>query len=198
MSSESSSKLAHARSQLLGRCGYAPGLAHQGGLLWHFWTGCYKEREHPHDIQIGMRTGPAGREQAGAFVVGEDAHTAPRLFELGHPLLQHIDELPLDRPLQITVEHFRKRNSLSQKALYFMWMTEIGDDTGHSKNEMHHFFKREFLPPKVIELNGHVSEQPPSIADLTTVQMSEYMERIQAFAGTELALMLTSPGQWAA
>ena len=113
-------------------------------------------------------------------------------------LTRHLDELSMDKPKQVTVEDFRRRRSNNQNSLMWMWLHEIAGDTGHTAEEMHEFFKGEYLPPKTIEVGDHVQNIRPSTRDLNSEQMSEYLERIQAFCGTELGLMLTLPGQWAA
>jgi len=114
-------------------------------------------------------------------------------------LIRHLRGLDLGKPKQIVVSDYRRKHTISQRGLYFVWMHQIGQDTGHTKDEMHQYFKHSLLAPQTLEINGHVVDVPPSIAKLNTEEMSDYMTQIQAFCGTELGLMLSIPeGKWAA
>lgn len=113
-------------------------------------------------------------------------------------ILKFIQNLKLDsaKPFIVTVEPHKKRRSLSQNALMWKWITEIvnavSEYTGHDADELHHFFKSKYLPPRVVEVGG---ETVPyyTTTKLTTAEMSEYMDKIYAFATQELGIILPLP-----
>jgi hypothetical protein len=101
-------------------------------------------------------------------------------------------------PFVVKVGPYKRRRSIQQKGLYFVWMGEIADATGHTKDEMHEYFKWKFLPPRLIEVGGKAITCAGSTEALNTEQMSDYMERIKAFAAQELNIMLLDPDEWLA
>ncbi len=104
--------------------------------------------------------------------------------------------LNLDKPWTITVEPFRKKRSLSQLRLMHAWIGEVvkhvSEHTGYTHDDVHEFLKQKFLTPKTIEIDGRVSRRWTT-GDLTTAQMADYMDKIYAWATTELGLFLPIP-----
>ena len=89
-----------------------------------------------------------------------------------------------------------KRRSLSQNALMWKWINEVADHvqraTGQDSDDVHDFFKRKFLKPKVIEIAGE-TVQKYSTKNLTVPEMTEYMNHIYAFVTSELGILLPIP-----
>lgn len=98
------------------------------------------------------------------------------------------------KPWHVRIEPFKKRRTLSQNALMWAeinWIVDaIGRETGNDADDLHRFFKRKFLALRIIEVNGETVELEPTTKTLTTVQMSDYMERIRAWCASELGLVL--------
>ena len=114
-------------------------------------------------------------------------------------LIALIGELDLTKPKQVVISDYVKRRGLSQNSLMWVWLHEIADDTGHTADECHEIFKRMFLEPQTMEMGGTVVDIPPSTTKLTTTEFTDYLTRIQAFAGSELGLMLSGDSDtWAA
>ena len=110
-----------------------------------------------------------------------------------------IRAIRLDPPYSVTVEPHRKRRSLSQNSLMWLWLGEVADHvgqhTGQDADDIHEFFKQRFLPPRVIEVGG-VTELVRSTAKLTTLEMTIYMDRIYAWVTSELSLLLPLPQEF--
>lgn len=110
-----------------------------------------------------------------------------------------IRAINLDKPWRVTVEPHRKRRSLSQNSLMWLWIGEVADlvgqHTGMDAADVHEFFKQKFLPPRIIEVGG-VTEDVRSTAKLTTLEMTTYMDRIYAWVTTELGLLLPLPQEF--
>ena len=99
----------------------------------------------------------------------------------------------LDKPVELTAKLYKKPHSRSQQGLYFgPWMTTIVADTGNDKDDLHDVFKRMFLEPEEKMVLGH-PVIVYSTKNLDTAEFSEFMMKVEAFAGTELGIMLPQP-----
>lgn len=104
-----------------------------------------------------------------------------------------IDKLPEGVRYDVTIKRHRERRSLDQNRLYFLWLACIADETGHSKDDLHEYFKQQFLGfEQRAVLNGRVYINP-STAALNTKQFSDYLNTIQVFANAELGILLPNP-----
>lgn len=110
--------------------------------------------------------------------------------------LDHIGALSLGKPWQMTIGPLTRRRTLSQNSLMWAWLNEvaehISDHTGYETHEVHEFCKHLFLPAKRVMIGGREVEYWTT-TDLTTHEMSEYMEKIYRWASSELGLFLPSP-----
>ncbi len=111
-------------------------------------------------------------------------------------VVQHIAALNVEKPWAITIEPYKGRRTLSQNALMWKWVEavvmHIHEATGQDKEDVHEWLKTQFLPAKVIEIDGRVVFRY-STKGLTTAEMSKYMDKIYAWATTELGLLLPVP-----
>lgn len=99
-------------------------------------------------------------------------------------------------PVWVTVTRVTKPRTLSQNALYHVWMAMIADHIGDSAKAVHEQMKAEFLQRRNLELlNGKTMSLPPTTTILTTSEMSLYMEKVSAWAGSFLGLYLPSGDQ---
>jgi len=128
----------------------------------------------------------------------------PRTFILRDEIIRAncvrlLADISIDKPLRVTIKNFVKPRSTNQNALYWAWLAIIERDTGQDKDDLHSLFKRQFLPRKFVEIDGVSREVEPHTPKCTTVEFSEYMERVSAFAVRELGIVLPGPGEdWAA
>jgi hypothetical protein len=111
-------------------------------------------------------------------------------------LVGHIRTISVEGPWEFTWRPYVKRRSSSQNALMWKWVNEVAEHvvqhTGQDAEDVHEFFKRKFLHPRQAEIGGETF-QIYSTKKLTTSEMSEYMERIYAWATSELGLLLPLP-----
>lgn len=74
--------------------------------------------------------------------------------------------------------------TLNQNSLYHLYLDVIERETGNNHNDLHEFFKREFLPPRIIKVRiaGKESERkiPASTTDLNKTDFADYMDKICA------------------
>lgn len=114
-------------------------------------------------------------------------------------LIRYVQALDLSKPVQVTIEPYRKKRSLSQLRLMWLWISEVAEHvrehTGMDSEDVHAFLKEKFLPPRIIEIAGEAVEYRTT-TKLTTAEMSEYMDRIYAWATQELGLLLPLPEEY--
>jgi len=104
-----------------------------------------------------------------------------------------IEGLNLSKQWQVTIEPMEKGRSAQQNRLYHKWVGMIASHTGASHAAVHEGLKSEFLQPRFAEFNGKVIEYRPSTTDLKVAEMTEYMDRVYAFAASDLAIHLPVP-----
>lgn len=107
-----------------------------------------------------------------------------------------IARLNLAKPWQVTVEPEKKRRTKSQNALYWMWLgdavKQVASSTGNDADDVHEFFKRQFLTPRVTTIAGE-DVQRWTTTKLTTQEMSEFIERVYNWITAELGILLPLP-----
>lgn len=110
--------------------------------------------------------------------------------------LSTIGALDLAKPWKLTIERESNRRTLSQNALMWSWVggvvKHVVEHTGHDKDEIHEFFKQKFLEARHVTIGGDDCFLY-STKNLTKTQMTEYMNKIYAWATTELGLFLPVP-----
>ncbi len=101
-----------------------------------------------------------------------------------------------DKPMVMRVEPFVKKRTNSQLALLWVRHTEVSkavaDYTGYSPEDVHAILKAKFLKPKILEMGDTIVESY-STKGLSVQEMAEFMQRIEAWASSELGLILPHP-----
>lgn len=99
-----------------------------------------------------------------------------------------IATLPSNKKWQIEVKEWRGKRTNAQNRLLWAIYTAIANATGHTPEEVHDAMKAKFLPPRVISLGGEEVTIPPTTTATDVPEFSEYVERVQSFAATELGV----------
>lgn len=98
-------------------------------------------------------------------------------------VLDAIRNRDVSKPWRITMEVYRKNRSAEQNAYYWgvvlptiqaFIMDSRGDH--YSCDDIHEFYRDEYLPKRTIKIKGMVKVVRPSTASLTTKQFSDYLE----------------------
>lgn len=83
----------------------------------------------------------------------------------------------------IVIKEWKSKRSLDQNALYWKWITIIGEELGYYKNEMHETFLDAYAPVQTIrDLEGKPKQKSVRSSQMTVKQMSDYMMQIEQFA----------------
>ncbi len=111
-------------------------------------------------------------------------------------VLDLIGALSPDKVWRVTIELHKKRRSLSQNSLMWLWLDQVADHvhqyTGQDKDDLHEIFKQKFASVKCVGL-GDDEYLVRSTRKMTTAEMSNYMDAIYAFCTSELGLLLPLP-----
>ena len=93
---------------------------------------------------------------------------------------------------KVTIERYTEQRTISQNALMWLWFTCIEQDTGTDKQEVHDYYCNLFLSRRIL-FNGKEKTVSGSTSKLNTVQMTDFMNKIQADAASELGITLPLP-----
>lgn len=111
----------------------------------------------------------------------------------------YVERLPEGKRYTVEIKLRRQPRSVNQNRLYWMWLACIMHETGEDKGRLHEFFKQNILGVSEHYVFGnHQVIIPPSTKGLDTKQMTDYLERVQQFAASELGIVLPNPQdlQW--
>ena len=109
--------------------------------------------------------------------------------------MRYINTLNMDKPWRMECKPYKKNRSLSQNKLYFMWMKVIGDSIGYTSEEMHAIMADKFLTTEFVEYGGDKIKRDKSTSKLNTKEFTEYLEKIDRWAASEMGIVLPSPGE---
>lgn len=86
-----------------------------------------------------------------------------------------------EKPLALWIGPYRKIRSLEQNALYWSLIGRICDATGHSKDTLHHYFKRQAFGVRVEQVGQDMVEVVVSSARVSKGDFSELIEHVHQF-----------------
>lgn len=70
-----------------------------------------------------------------------------------------------------------------QNSLYWTFLGKIERETGNFADDLHEYFKRKFLPPRFIKINGKEIRVAGSTTQLKKLEFGDYMDKISAECG---------------
>ena len=104
--------------------------------------------------------------------------------------IDSILKLNAEKPWEVVIRPYRKPRTLGQNALIHGWFAVIARETGNDPDDVKEALKIKFLPRRYVEIDGETVEVRRSTAKLTTGEMTEFCDRLQAWAASELAITL--------
>ena len=117
-----------------------------------------------------------------------------------HSAAQAIQFLPLNKPLKVTVEVYKKNRSLAQNNLLWMWMTQLSNEYGLKAGKFYdpEVWKlqmcKQFLGMEHLEFqNGEEWEEIRVTSKLNTAEFTQFLEDIDHFVGSEYEVQLKHP-----
>ena len=85
-----------------------------------------------------------------------------------------------------------KPRSVSQNALMWMWYKCMEDATGTSKDDFHDYYKAKYLSRQAY-VGKRCFIVAGSTAQLNTIQMTDFLNKVKADAATEFGINLPLP-----
>lgn len=92
----------------------------------------------------------------------------------------------------LSIKRKTQRRTQSQNALMWMWFKCMEDSSGTDKQDWHDYYCAKFLTTEK-ELGGKRFTIIGGTSTLNTVQMSNFMDKVQADAATEWGVTLPLP-----
>lgn len=92
----------------------------------------------------------------------------------------------------LTIKKQAKDRSINQNALMWMWFACISDTTGNTKEEVHDAYCYMFLS-RPVTMGRRMGVIPTGTSKLTTEEMKDFLDKVQADAANELGITLPSP-----
>lgn len=92
----------------------------------------------------------------------------------------------------ISIKRKVEPRTLSQNALMWLWFACIERETGTDKLDVHDHYCKKFLRRRIY-LNGLEDIVVGSTSKLNTLQMKEFLDKVQADAATEMGINLPLP-----
>lgn len=108
-------------------------------------------------------------------------------------LKREIDRLKEGVRFDVKISRHLPKRSIPQNRTYWMWINCISDETGHTAQEVHEVLKSMFLGMEIIEALNTTTQRPVSTTKLSVTDFSSYMEKVQAWAASEMAIRLPNP-----
>ncbi len=106
--------------------------------------------------------------------------------------LPYIFSLLANGTYQITIKKASTKRSIPQNDLMWMWLTCIERETGTPKDDVYMYYCKRFLI-KTITIGDKQERIYNTSSKLTSEEMTEFLNKIQADAATELGIRLPLP-----
>tara|TARA_R110000772_G_scaffold231299_2_gene342017 strand:+ start:798 stop:1202 length:405 start_codon:yes stop_codon:yes gene_type:complete len=87
----------------------------------------------------------------------------------------NVEKMPND--MKVVLELVKKKRSLNQNALLWVWCEQFGDHTGNFKDYIYKYFEDEFCPVVERNINGEATFIKCA-KKLEPKKFSEYMEKV--------------------
>lgn len=110
-------------------------------------------------------------------------------------VIDYLQRLPDNgKRFDVSVVRHSEKRTIPQNRLYRLWLGLIADEVGYTnRDELHEVFKMMFLGSKTVEIAGITHEIPLSTTSLDTAGFTHFLERLEAWAGSELSIVLPHP-----
>lgn len=83
----------------------------------------------------------------------------------------------------VTIKRWRPTRSNAQNNYYWMYLKIVSDDSGHTSDELHEYFKRKFLKAERKTILGEEIRLPGSSTNLNKLEFGEYIIKIEELTG---------------
>lgn len=106
--------------------------------------------------------------------------------------LPYVFSLLANGKYTITIKRANEKRSIPQNDLMWMWLTCIERETGTPKDDVYMYYCKKFLM-KTIQVGSKMERIYNTSSKLNMEQMTEFLNKIQVDAATELGITLPKP-----
>ena len=106
--------------------------------------------------------------------------------------LPYVFSLLANGKYTITIKRANEKRSIPQNDLMWMWLTCIERETGTPKDDVYMYYCKKFLM-KTIQIGNKMERIYNTSSKLNMEQMTEFLNKIQVDAATELGITLPKP-----
>lgn len=106
--------------------------------------------------------------------------------------LPYVFSLLANGKYTITIKRANEKRSIPQNDLMWMWLTCIERETGTPKDDVYMYYCKKFLM-KTIQVGNKMEHIYNTSSKLNMEQMTEFLNKIQVDAATELGITLPKP-----
>ena len=106
--------------------------------------------------------------------------------------LPYVFSLLANGKYTITIKRANEKRSIPQNDLMWMWLTCIERETGTPKDDVYMYYCKKFLM-KTIQVGNKMERIYNTSSKLNMEQMTEFLNKIQVDALTELGITLPKP-----
>lgn len=106
--------------------------------------------------------------------------------------LPYVFSLLANGKYTITIKKAKEKRSIPQNDLMWMWLTCIERETGTPKDDVYMYYCKKFLM-KTIQVGNKMERIYNTSSKLNMEQMTEFLNKIQVDAATELGITLPKP-----
>ncbi|HPW67804.1 MAG TPA: hypothetical protein PLS84_12085 [Salinivirgaceae bacterium] len=93
----------------------------------------------------------------------------------------------------VTINRIKSHRTIPQNKLYRLWLKLIADETGHTDNDLHAYFKAAFLEKQYKVVFSEQVEIDASTTRLSTKEFTTFLDNIYLFASETLGIILPKP-----
>ena len=94
-------------------------------------------------------------------------------------LIDHIRQLKLDKPHVVNIKLHKKKRSLPQNRLMWMWLHCIKDETGNSVDSLYQYFCSQYLPWNGELVFGTEVHTIGGSSQLNTKEFTDFLDNIK-------------------
>jgi len=106
-----------------------------------------------------------------------------------------IDQLPEDGSMMVKITKVTRRRTIEQNALLHKWIGIIAEHVGYTPKEMKDALKFELLQMEQYrDVRGRVQYKLPETSNMSTAELSAFMNEIERWAAQMLSIQLPHPG----
>ena len=93
--------------------------------------------------------------------------------------IEFISKMDITTPITVNIYDYKKNRTLDQNDLYWLWIEQLCDYNGDTKDAMHRIMRARHLPLIFDVVDGIKTVELTSTTSLNTKEFSDYLKEIE-------------------